>query len=321
MNVPFFTNDEIHALLPIKQCIDGMAEAFSALARDQSIQPNRTAIHLPGGTVSLYTMPAFSATPSALAVKLITINHGERTIDQESHVGIVLLFDTADGSLRALLDAGALTALRTAAVSALATQLLANQDAHELAILGSGVQATSHLDALLCVRPIRRVRVWSRTPENLRSFVDHHRKRHNIAIEATISAQEAVDGADIICAVTSSPAPVIEGAWISPGAHLNLVGASTPTTREVDSDTVRRARIFVDLRAAALAEAGDVLIPMAEGLIGPEAILGELGELVLGKIQGRNSPQDITLFKSLGLAIEDAAAAALVLLNAPAGKN
>jgi ornithine cyclodeaminase len=314
-------NSEIHALLPIEQCIAAMKEAFTSLAQGHCIQPARTSIHLPDGNVSLYTMPAFSATPAALAVKLITINHGEPAPGHESHVGLVVLFNAADGSLRALLDAGALTALRTAAVSALATQLLAKRDAHELAILGSGVQAASHLDALQCVRPIRRVRVWSRTPENLGRFIERHSKRHNIAIEAAASAQQAVEGADIICAVTSSPTPVIEGAWLSPGAHLNVVGASTPRTREVDSETMRRARIFVDLRAAALAEAGDVLIPVAEGVIGPGHILGELSDLVTGTVKGRTSDQEITLFKSLGLAIEDAAAAALVLRNSEEAKN
>jgi ornithine cyclodeaminase len=314
-HVPYISRDEILALLPVDSCIAAMEQTFTALANGQVVQPLRTAIHLPDGSGSLYTMPAFTADPPALAVKMITIFPGNRALGRESHEGVVLLFDTQTGELRAMLDAGALTAVRTAAVTALATRLLARPDAGDLAMLGTGVQAAAHLDALLCVRTLRRIRVWSPARENVLRFVKQHSSRLGLEIEAAASARDAVTGADIVCTVTSSHTPVLEGDWLTAGAHVNAVGASMPTTREVDTETIRRARVFVDMRAAALAEAGDVLIPINEGVIGADHVLGELADLVLSRVTGRLTDHDITFFKSLGLAMEDAAAAAIVLRN------
>jgi ornithine cyclodeaminase len=234
---------------------------------------------------------------------------GNRDTSRDSHQGAVLLFDTTNGSLLAVIDASSITAIRTAAVSGLATRLLAREDAGDLAILGSGVQASAHLDAMRCVRKLRRVRVSSRSIEQAKAFARHHQKTIDVPIEASASAQAAVSGADLICTATASSDPVLFGDWIAEGAHINAVGACFPKAREIDTRAVVRSRLYVDRRESALAEAGDFLIPRAEGAIGDDHIVGEIGDIVLGRLPGRRSPAEITLFKSLGIAIEDLAAA------------
>jgi ornithine cyclodeaminase len=246
---------------------------------------------------------------AVLGIKVITVFPGNHERGEESHLGSVLLFEAEMGRPLAILDAAAVTAIRTAAVSALATRLLARQDAGDLALLGSGVQARSHLAALREVRPLRRVRVWSRHPESARRFAAEESERHGLSVQAVATAREAVEGADLVCTVTSAREPVLEGAWLAPGAHVNAAGACTPAARELDTDAMRRARLFVDRRESALAEAGDLLIPMRNGELGEDHIAGELGDLLLGRVPGRRAPEEITLFESLGLAVEDLAAA------------
>jgi ornithine cyclodeaminase len=233
---------------------------------------------------------------------------GNHAHGEESHQGIVLLFEQERGRPLAVLDATAVTAIRTAAASAVATRALARTEAGDLAILGSGTQARSHLDAMRAVRTLRRVRVWSRNPESARRFAEEEGERLGLAVEPMASAREAVEGADLICTVTAATNPVLEGGWISPGAHVNAVGACTPKARELDSAAVARARLFVDRRESALAEAGDFLLARSEGAVADDHILGELGDLLEGKIPGRRSAEEITLFKSLGIAVEDLAA-------------
>ena len=216
------------------------------------------------------------------------------------------------------MDAAEVTAIRTAAVSAVATRALARADAHDLAILGSGVQARTHLEAMLHVRPIKRVRVWSRTPEHAGAFAERESRRHAVEIEPAGSARGAVKGADIICTVTASRQPILKGDWIAPGAHINAVGSSVRSARELDATAVQRARLYVDRRESALAEAGDFLLAKEEGAVGDDHIQGELGEVLLGTVQGRRSAEEITLFKSLGLAVEDLAAAHAILAKATA---
>jgi ornithine cyclodeaminase len=220
-----------------------------------------------------------------------------------------LLFDTQSGRLLAIVDATAVTEIRTAAVSALATRLLAQPGAGDLAILGSGTQARAHLEAMLAVRPIRRIRVWSRNEDNAKRFATAARQRFERDVEVMATATAAVRGADLICTTTSAQTPILLGEWISPGAHINAVRSSVPFARELDTAAVARSRLFVDRRESALNEAGDFLFPKQEGAINDDHILGELGELLLGRVQGRTSDHEITLFKSLGLAIEDVAAA------------
>jgi ornithine cyclodeaminase len=213
------------------------------------------------------------------------------------------------GRLLAIIDASSVTAIRTAAVSGVATQVLARPDAGDLAIVGAGVQAMTHLEAMQSVRSLRRVRVWSRSHERASRFAGRAGRRFGIAVEAVDDAASCVRGADIVCTVTASHEPVLRGEWLAAGAHVNAVGASQPDARELDTEAVLRARLFVDRRESAIAESGDVLIPIAERAIDLGHVLGELGEVLLGAILGRQAADDVTLFKSLGLAIEDVAAA------------
>jgi ornithine cyclodeaminase len=221
------------------------------------------------------------------------------------------LFETEHGRLLAILDATTVTAIRTAAVSGVATRLLAREDAEELAILGAGTQGRTHLEAMTVVRPIRRVWIWSRTTEHARALAQFARERFDVSAEVCATPAQAVANAAIVCTATASPTPILEGAWLAPGTHVNAVGACIPTTRELDTEVVRRARLYVDRRESALAEPGDILMPLSEGAITPAHIIAEIGALMLeeGASLGRQSDDAITLFKSLGLAVEDVAAA------------
>jgi ornithine cyclodeaminase len=212
-----------------------------------------------------------------------------------------------------MVDASEVTAIRTAAVSGVATRALAQEDADDLAVIGSGTQARTHLEAMLAVRPVRRVRAWSPNRERREAFAAEATERHGVPVEAVDEPRAAVEGASLICTVSGAREPVVRGEWLAPGCHINAVGSALPTARELDSEAVARARLFVDRRESALYESGDVLLAMKDGAIGEDHIAGELGELVTGAVEGRTATDQITLFKSLGLAVEDVAAARAVL--------
>jgi ornithine cyclodeaminase/alanine dehydrogenase-like protein (mu-crystallin family) len=300
---------DVARLLPMAECIDVMDATVRALARGEAILPLRQMVDLPEGERLLATMPSYLGTIDAAGVKAITVFPDNEGTELDSHQGAVLLFDGRNGRLLAVMDATAITAIRTAAVSGVATRALAREDAGDLAILGSGTQARTHLEAMITVRPIRRVRVWSRTPQNARRFAERESAARGLAVEVAATAREAVDGADLICTTTSARQPILLGEWVAHGAHVNAVGFGGPTGRELDTDMVVRSKLFADRRESALNESGDVLIPRREGAIGEDHLLGELGEVLEGRVEGRSSPEDITLFESLGLAIEDLAAA------------
>jgi ornithine cyclodeaminase len=255
-----------------------------------------------------------------MGLKIVSVFPGNHGTDYDSHQGAVMLFDTDHGCPLAMVDASAITAIRTPAVTALATRLLAKKDAGDLAILGSGIQARGHLEAMLQVLPIRRVRVWSLPLDQARQFAAASSKRLGIRVEAMETSQDAVKGADIICTVTAAPEPILFGESVSAGAHINAIGACIPTTRELDTAAVVKSRLYVDRRESTLNEAGDFLIPKKEGSITDKHIIGEIGEILAGKVPGRQSENEITLFKSLGLAVEDLAAAHYVYQKAMAKK-
>jgi ornithine cyclodeaminase/alanine dehydrogenase-like protein (mu-crystallin family) len=309
MKVLIVNQSEVIDLLPMDECIDVMTKTLTALAQGDAILPLRPIMWLPERVGALGLMPAYLGVIKSMGVKVITVFPGNQGTKYDSHIGAVLLFGAEHGELKAIMDASEITGIRTAAVSGVATRLLAREDAGDLAILGSGVQAATHLEAMLAVRPIRRVRVWSRNPANAKRFAERQSRRRGINVEAMGSAQEAVAGADIICTTTSAPEPVLCGDWIAPGAHVNAVGSSVAVTRELDTAAMVRSKLFVDRRESTLNEAGDFLIPKKEGEIGDDHILGEIGEILIGKAKGRQSPDEITLFKSLGLAVEDVASA------------
>lgn len=300
----------VRSLLPMDRCIELMADALSGLARGDGENPLRSVVTMQWAPVpsALATMPAVLGDPPALGVKIISVFPGNHELGIESHQGFVLLFEPEHGSPVALIDAIAITAIRTAAVSGLATRLLARPDADELAILGSGTQARSHLAAMRAVRPISHVRAWSPHRDRLDAFVVEA-GADGLAVDAASSARDAVEGADVICTVTASPEPVLQGVWLADGSHVNAVGASQPANRELDTEAVRRGRLFVDRRESAMHEAGDFLIPLREGAIDEGHIVAEIGEVAAGLAPGRRTDEEVTLFKSLGLAIEDLAAA------------
>lgn len=309
------TRRDVERLLRMPACIALMRETLAARAHGKTLQPPRAAIR-PDGTGTMLTMPAWVADPTALGVKVVSVFPGNHHLGLDSHQGAVLALDPGTGQVLAILEAGAVTAIRTAAVSAVATDLLANPDAGDLALLGAGAEARTHLAAMAAVRPLRRVRVWSRSAERAHAFAQSVVAPGVPPIEVMPSAEAAVRGASIICTVTASSTPVLSGAWIARGAHINAVGAHTPDTRELDTDAVTAARIYVDARESALAEAGDLLIPIAEGRLRPADIHAELGEVLTGARTGRGASDEVTLFKSLGLGIEDVAAARHVVAEA-----
>lgn len=309
MQVLIINQAEIARLLPMPACIEVMADALRTLARGDVILPLRPVMPLPEGRGSLVLMPAYLGSPEALGLKVITVMPGNMGTEYDSHPGIVMLLDAEHGQPLAIMDASEITAIRTAAVSGLATRLLAREDADDLALLGSGVQARTHLAAMLAVRPVRRVRVWSRTAAHAAQFAAEAAAQHGLPVEAAATARDAVQGATIICTITASATPVLHGDWLTAGAHLNAAGASVRAARELDTEAIRRSRLFVDRRESALSEAGDLLIPMEEGALDAGHIAGELGDLLLGRVAGRTAGDQITCFESLGLAIEDVAAA------------
>jgi ornithine cyclodeaminase len=315
MTTLVITQEEVRRLLPMKDCIGAIRTALAELAGGTAIQPLRPVMWLPDRIGALGMMPGYLASIDTIGIKTITVFPGNAATPYDSHQGSVMLFDGRHGRLRAIIDATEITAMRTAAASAVATDLLARPDASSLAILGSGVQAGSHLDAMAAVRPIRTVRVWSRTAEHASRFVTARRSdEFDIAVRDSVT--DAVAGADIVCTTTASLEPFLLGEMLERGMHINAVGASVPTARELDGTAVARARLFVDRRESALNEAGDFLLARAEGHVDDHHIQAEIGELLAGAAEGRRDDDEITLFKSLGLAVEDIAAGDLVYRNA-----
>jgi ornithine cyclodeaminase/alanine dehydrogenase-like protein (mu-crystallin family) len=311
MKILVLSQADVRRLLTMRECVELMSTTLATLARGEAIQPLRSMMRLPEAGI-LGMMPAYLAPAKALGIKVLTVYHANHGTEFDSHQGAVLFFEGQHGSLKAILDASSVTAIRTAAVSGLATRLLARPDASDLAILGAGVQALTHLEAMRTVRPVTRVRVWTRTPEKAKTFAERASRTHGIPVEATATAEDAVRGAHIICTTTSSRDPVLQGSWLSAGAHINAAGSSIAAARELDTAAMVRARLFVDRRESTMNEAGDFLIPKKEGAIGDDHIQGEIGELVLGKVKGRRSADEVTLFKSLGIGVEDVASAQFV---------
>lgn len=303
---------EVVRALPMKACVSLMREALASLARGQAVQPLRTHIATPDRRGILGTMPGYLGSARALGIKVLTIFPANEGTAIDSHQGAVLLFEEERGILIAIMDATAVTGIRTAAVSGLATDLLAPPDAGDLAILGAGTQAFTHAEAMLAVRKIRRLRLWNRTPERGRRLAGLIETRLGLKAELCDSVASAVKGADIICTTTAAREPILLDEMVTAGAHINVVGSSIARNREVDTPLMVRARLFVDLRESALKEPGDIVIPLTEGAITADHIVAELGELTAGLKTWQRRPGDITLFKSQGIAVEDIASARFI---------
>jgi ornithine cyclodeaminase/alanine dehydrogenase-like protein (mu-crystallin family) len=303
---------EVRRALPVSDCIEAVDRAMRAFSELRADVPLRTIMLLPGGRNFYGVMPGYLDDPRSLGAKILTVYPDNTRRGLPSHVGLVVLFDTEIGLPLAIMNAAEITAIRTAAASAVATRALARQDASHLAILGTGEQAMTHLEAISKVRRLQAVRVWGRSRERATRLAAEAGSTLSLRIEVSKTAEEAVRDADIVCTVTASHEPVLNGSWLRAGAHVNLVGSSRLTSREADDEVVTRARFFVDSRTSARAEAGELKHAMDAGLVSESHMLGEIGEVLSGSLVGRISNSDITVYKSLGLAVQDLAAAQVV---------
>ena len=319
MKLLVLDGQQIRRLMPMAECIELMSGALAALARGDVYQPLRTIVRPPDARGLLGLMPAYRhGERGAFGLKAICVFPGNPSIGKDAHQGTVMLFSQETGEPLALMNASQITAIRTAAVSAVATDLLARPDANELGIVGAGVQARTHLVALACVRSIKHARVACRNRDHAEQLVLEMQDKVSFPIQVVSSNEEAVRDADIVVTATSAQEPVIKRSWIAAGAHINGIGTHSPNSREIDSETMAAARVFTDRRESLLNEAGDYVLAAEEGAITPESVVAEIGELVIGSKQGRRSADEITLFKSLGLAIEDVVSAEYLFRKAQA---
>lgn len=303
MKTLVLSHRDVEELLTMRECIAVMEDALASLARGEVHNPLRQAIRAPGAPGLLGLMPAWRGGEHGYyALKEVCVYPENPKRGLDTHVGTVILHSGETGEPLAIMNASAITAIRTAAVSAVATKLLAREDANVLAVLGNGVQAKAHLAAIPLVRALRETRVYARHADAAQPLASSSR--------FVSSAEEAVRGADIVVTATSSREPILKREWLKPGVHINAVGSSIAAARELDGATVAAASLFVDRRESTVNESGDYLFALREGAIsGPEHIRGELGDVLSGVTAGRSSPDEITLFKSLGLAVEDLASA------------
>jgi alanine dehydrogenase len=310
---------EVESLIDLDVLVDRVAHAMASLSEGRVEMPARTAVEVPQHEAFLGIMPAYLPSAGALATKLVTVwPHNE---DRPSHQAVVLCFDPDTGTPQVLMDGTYITAARTAAGSALATRLLAREDSGTLAVLGTGVQARSHARALVRVRPIAKVLIAGRNAEKARRLAAELSAELGVEVDVAASFRQAAINADVVCACTHSPDPVVRRDWLRPGTHINSVGFN-PAGREVDAGTVADALVVVESRTSTLAPppagANDLLIPLSEGVVPKDHIHAEIGEVVTQRAPGRTSREQITLYKSVGVAVQDAAAAALVLETAGA---
>jgi ornithine cyclodeaminase len=309
----FISQAEVPDLLPMADCIDAVREALADLARGDGIQPLRPVMWLPERVGALGMMPGYLGSIETMGIKTVTVFPGNAGTAYDSHQGTIMLFDAGNGRLKAVIDATEITAIRTAAASAVATDLLSRERSSVLAILGAGVQGQSHARAIPLVRPIGEIRVWSRSPENAARLAE---TTDNAVVSASV--EEAVAGADIVCTTTASLDPILAGSLLEAGMHVNAVGSSVPFARELDSDAMARSRIFVDRRESTINESGDFIMAREDGVVDNDDIVAELGEVIIGAQPGRGTDEEITTFVSLGIAAEDIAAGDLVYRNAVA---
>jgi alanine dehydrogenase len=302
----WLSESDVRAVLSPAELIDAMESALAGLSAGRVVQPVRTAFEL-GDRTFFALMPAFDRERAILGAKLVSVVPANFAKGIPTHLAAISLFDAVTGELAAVMDGRYITEVRTAAASAVSVRYLARADASVLAILGSGVQARSHLEALPLVRSFTEIRAWSPTTDHLHRFVEEAA----VPVRAARSAEEAVRGADVVVLATNSVTSAIESAWVAPGAHVIAMGACRPTQQEVDPHLVARSYLVVDSRAAALEESGDIVLPIRQGLFTADHVRAELGEIVNGGKPGRTSSDQVTLFKSLGQAIEDLVAADL----------
>jgi len=315
----FLTEEDVRRVLPASEfpaLVDLMADTLTEFSAKRVTQPVRTA--LPVGPPGQYlgVMPALVPATGALGAKLVNVVPSNALRGLSSHVGVAVLFDPETGALRSIMDARYITEVRTAAVSAVSVRHMARPDATSLGLIGAGVQARSHVEVFAAVRPLSKVRLWGPDAAQVDALVSDLSRRLPLDIEGVGSAEQAVAGAGLIVLATSSDRPVVRSEWIADGAHVISVGACRPNQREMDPDLIARGRLIVDSLDAALVESGDILSGLAEGRFGRQHLAGELGAVVAGLVRGRTRSDEVTIFKSLGLAVEDVATADLAARRA-----
>ena len=316
--ITFYGPEAVRAGLDYDGCIAVVRRAMADFSADGKPQPLRSIFELaPAKFFGL--MPGALVAPHGFGAKLLSVFADPSQPGRSAHRGVVVLFDRDSGEVSCIADAGEVTEIRTAAASAVATDVLARPDARTLAIFGCGVQAASHVRALVRVRKLERILVWGRSAERAAGFAEQMRREVGIAITAVVEGREAAAAADIICTVTSSRTPVLLGEWVRPGTHVNAVGSSHAGPVEIDHALVRASRYIVDSRRSALAAAAEFLLAKEAGLIDDDHIVAEIGEVLLGRVPGRRSPGEITVYKSLGHIVQDLASVSYLHSRAGAG--
>ena len=294
---------QVRELLPTKDCIQAVRAAMIAFSQDNVQVPLRSSISVEAGK-SLLIMPGACKELGFYGVKLISL-HADNALKRLPTIqGAIILFDHESGEPKSMIEGSSVTGLRTAAASALATQLLARTDAKTLGIFGAGLQAETHIDAIAAVRPIESVLIWARNYDAAAAFAERQSKRTGLTVSAVADPIEAAE-TDIICTVTAASEPILKGEWVNPGTHINLVGSHSLTAREADTALITNARVYVDSLASTTAEAGNIMIPVKEGAIDMSHVIGEIGHVAAGDLAGRINDTQITLYNSLGITAQD----------------
>jgi alanine dehydrogenase len=306
------THTDVQKLLDMRELIDAMERAQVQYSSGRTVLPMRSSVVLPQFKGDMELMPGFLEEDNVFGVKVLQLRFDNPSVGLPIVHATILIHDPPTGRLLAIVEGAGITAARTAAVSGVATRYLARPDAAKVGMIGAGRQARTHLWAMLTVRPVRSVRVYDSKPEARGRFKEEMEARFGIPIEAVATAEDAVRDADILVLSTTSSTPVVSSSWLPDGLHINSIASFAPDAREMDTDTIRRAKLVVDSREAAFHEAGDILIPLAEGAIGRDHVHAEVGEIASGAREGRTSAEELTVYKSLGIAIQDMAAAKLL---------
>jgi len=314
--IRFLSAAEVKKALPMAEAVEAMKRAFEDLSAGRTVLPARTHMEITEPPGDFLIMPSYMKSLDRVGLKTVTLFPGNRERGLPFINALVNVFDAETGRAVAVMDGASLTAIRTGAASGAATDLMARPESRVVAIFGAGVQARTQLGAVCAVRDISETRVFDIFPEARERFADEMSRELNITVSAVASPKEALDGADIVSAATTSETPIFSDADLAAGTHVNAVGSYKPHVVEIPPETVKRAHVVVDERAAALEEAGDLIGPIKAGLIGPDHIRAELGEVVAGAKPGRPSPEAVTFFKSVGVAVQDLAAACRALENA-----
>jgi ornithine cyclodeaminase len=316
LDLRVISGQELRELLPYGECVAAVEGAMRGVSAGRVLMPLRQFMALPASGNKLAWMPGYLGEPECFGIKLLSLFPGNPKVGLSSHVGLYVLYESAHGRPVAIMEASALTAIRTASASVVATRALARKDARTLAIVGTGEEARSHVAAFQAVRPFDRVVVWGRRDEAAQGLADYARAAGCTRVDVVPTVAAAAAEADVICTVTGSPTAILRGREVRKGTHLCLVGASIPTSREVDDDLVAMSRYFVDYRGSAMAQAGELLDAIKVGRITADHVLGEIGDVLDGKVPGRTSDDDVTVYKSLGVAAQDLVSALVVYRRA-----